>query len=152
MDLCANCVDLNGVLLSTPSLRAKRARFEHADWYQSACSKGALLAGGQGVLRVNFLAPFGPFSNVPIGTNRHVQRGPFWRGGKVYSEGHHCVQHGLHYDFYVGRLNVVDPNEVLLGTLSPSAIHEVLPSSNRLTAISPTFAHANWYQQFERTP
>ena len=127
-------------------------RFEPADWFQSACSKGALLAGGQGVLKVDLLAPFGPASNVPIGTNRHVQRGPFWRRAHMYSEGHHCVQHGLHYDFYVGRLNVVDPNEVLLGTLSPSAIHEVLPSSNRLTAISPTFAHANWYQQFERTP
>ena len=81
---------------------AKRRPFEHAEWYQSACSKWALLALGESVLKVDFLAPFGPASNVPIGTNQHVQRGPFWRRAQLYSEGHHCVQHGLHYNIFVG--------------------------------------------------
>ena len=49
--LVSNLVDPDGVLLSILRPPAKRRPFEHADWYQSACSKGALLAEGHAVLR-----------------------------------------------------------------------------------------------------
>ena len=45
--------------ISTLTPRAKRRPFEHADWYQSACLKGALLAGDPYVLR-----------RPPMGSNR----------------------------------------------------------------------------------
>ena len=65
--------------------------------------------------------PKGVLLNMPIGTNWHVQKGPFWRRATLYSEGHHCVEHGLHYNIFVGLLNLDDPDKVRLSILSTPA-------------------------------
>ena len=91
------------------------------------------MAGGQGVPKVDFSAPFGPASNVPIGTNRHVQKGSFGRGAHMYSEGLHRDQQSLAVTDVSLVSNLVDPDGVLLSILRPLAKRR-------------PFEHADWYQ------